>query len=749
MPSESEKPRTMKFSMDYSPRGLKTLDSHELEFQQLCLDSIEDKQAFEKLVGSLRKRWWFYCIVTLLAGGIGYATSSELGSYSYQASSLVRTKPIPFPPGQAFYTAPRIEDFVKYLSEPEVVNTLIKDFGFAGPPERLFEHELDLNKEIVTVKLAADRPETAAEMVNQLVGRAIDKSTEQRMTMLAGSLNYFRSLVEKAEAEASSQRQAKVQQLSALRRRLVDDGKAQMQYEELTEVISLRRSELSAFESELKDSQRLLEILEQDERALVSKIQDELKADCLHQIELMAQQFTVDSPPANELERKAEAVKSIAKNGLKNRDELSDWLRSIAVVTRIQLSIPVEHQAALDRIVENLYELKNRLLLLPDKIEETKRTLALATQQRALLTIGDEFNLENMPEIQELSILITRAEQNAEQIAAAITWIEDFQTLDNPAYEQLVPASAQSTVQDGNHHKLFVLAFGTTGLLLGFPLLLLDLLYIRRTAAQKLGSELGLATIATHELLTRTSRKASLQVGDPELRLLALRIQQMAREARGSVVLFSSLADHISTKELTTTLAQCLAARQERVLIIDLESIQENRFQRTSRRQRKTSAKPTRTLRVASSTSPPTHGSALSPVSGELVRGDGHSLGSRKMGLALALSGEAKVPEDVMIEHGDDGVDRVLLGSGELPLEAFASPLMGQLLDTYRNAYSMVLLSGPAAKHLADVQMLAARCDGTLFVAPEKGDVSQTARRTVVELMENRRVILGLAEVPG
>jgi Mrp family chromosome partitioning ATPase len=73
---------------------------------------------------------------------------------------------------------------------------------------------------------------------------------------------------------------------------------------------------------------------------------------------------------------------------------------------------------------------------------------------------------------------------------------------------------------------------------------------------------------------------------------------------------------------------------------------------------------------------------------------------------------------------------------------------MGQLLETYRNAYSMVLLSGPAAKHLADVQMLAARCDGTLFVAPERGELTQTARRTILELKENRQVILGLAVVP-
>ena len=74
---------------------------------------------------------------------------------------------------------------------------------------------------------------------------------------------------------------------------------------------------------------------------------------------------------------------------------------------------------------------------------------------------------------------------------------------------------------------------------------------------------------------------------------------------------------------------------------------------------------------------------------------------------------------------------------------------MTQLLDHLRNQYSMVLLSGPAAKHLADVQMLATRCDGTLFVAPIKGRLAPAARRTILDLVENRVPIMGIAEVPA
>ena len=719
------------------------LDSREVDSIGIAQEYEEAERARKKLFDALRKRWWYYSMITLLAGGIGYFTAIDYGSYKFKASSLVGAKSMPFPPGQAFYTPPSIQDFVKYLLEPGAADSLI-----GAPPGKNLEHELDHNTKVITVKFSSDQPEAAAEIVNKLIDRAIRASTEQRVKMLSDSLRYFRSLVERAETEASEQRQAKVARLKKLKVKLLEEGNPQLQFEELTEIVRLKRSELSVLEAELKDSQRLLEILEKDEQSLVSKTHDELKADCLHQIVLLTQQFTAKSAPANDLERKAEAVRSLAKNGLKSREELTDWLRSVEVASRVQLTIPADNEEALDRLVENQYNLKNRLLLLPEKIEETKRKLAQATQQRGLLKVSDEFDFETIPEIQELNILITRAEQNADQIASAIAWIEDLQTLDTPAFEQLVPASAERAIPDGNHQKLFVLAFGVTGLLLGLPVLLLDLLYTPMTATQRLGNELGLATIPTHEIMSRTSVNATLQVGDPELRLLALRIQQMAREARGSVVLFSSLADNVSTKELTTTLAQCLAARQEKVLMIDLESIEDNRVPSSAIKRLKVSANSKRTVVVASSAGAHGNGGVPGKLTGEIDSEDDHSLSGGKMGLAVALSGGAKVPEDVLIEHGDDGVDRVLLGSGELAVEAFATPLMGQLLETYRNAYSMVLLSGPAAKHLADVQMLAARCDGTLFVAPERGELTQTARRTILELKENRQVILGLAVVP-
>ncbi len=150
-------------------------------------------------------------------------------------------------------------------------------------------------------------------------------------------------------------------------------------------------------------------------------------------------------------------------------------------------------------------------------------------------------------------------------------------SLEQPAFEQLTIATAETAVPDGNHKKLFVAVFGLVGLLLGMPMLIYDVFRSDVTPSGRLGQEFGLPTMSAQEIQGRSFKKSALESHDPELRLLANRIQQSAREARGSVVLFSSLSDDVSTDELTRTIAGCLAAREEKVLIIDLESIDQNR----------------------------------------------------------------------------------------------------------------------------------------------------------------------------
>lgn len=712
----------------------------------------------QQLIRSLRRRWWYYLLITIVAAGAGYQLSTEHGTYKYTAQAQVRSKNLPFPPGKTYYSPPSITDFTQYLKHPAVLNSAFTGLGEVASPDamsKIMEDTYDAKTKVVTVKVTQPTAAEAAAMVNQIVSAAIQKSTDERIESLNASLIYFNSLVGATEAEAASRRQAKVDRLQALRTRFARDRGADLEFEELTALVRQQRLRVADLELELTDANRLRDVLTADARALVTQVRDDVVAQLQDQMQIASGQFAAGSAKSQELGQKQEQLTTLASQKVSTPADLTKFLRAVAQLIGAESPVRPEHAAALERLNADVYALKNRLVLLPKKIEDAKQTLTRLSDQRAAVETGADLDLENVPEILELTAQIARAERSVEEMTQAIAWVKNMLTLDAAAYEQLGIATPQTTTPSGNHKKLFVAVFGALGLLLGAPMLIFDVSRSTKTPSEILGREFGLQTISTRAFDGGITGAVSLAPDDPELRLLALRIQRSAQQARGSVVLFSSLCDNLSTAELTTTIASCLAARQEKVLIIDLEPIETHRGG-TSAPALVDSPVELQLDRCDEKVDSQEH----SQTNGwNHTNGNGHGYdagvavkpfsGRSKLGLARALAGGTSSPEDVLIEHGSDGIDRLRLGEGELPVEAFASPLMTQLFDHLRNQYSMVLLSGPAAKHLADVQMLATRCDGTLFVAPTKGRLAPAARRTILDLIENRVPIMGIAEVPA
>ncbi len=59
------------------------LDSREVDSIGIAQEYEEAERARKKLLDALRKRWWYYSMITLLAGGIGYFTAIDYGSYKF------------------------------------------------------------------------------------------------------------------------------------------------------------------------------------------------------------------------------------------------------------------------------------------------------------------------------------------------------------------------------------------------------------------------------------------------------------------------------------------------------------------------------------------------------------------------------------------------------------------------------------------------------------------------------------------
>ena len=686
-------------------------------------------QRVENLLGSLRTRWWYYLLITALAAAAGYYVATEFGSYKYEAAATVRVTDLPYPPGDKYLQPPGIGGFNLYLAHPEVLSQLRDEFGVELPSPNdppLVKTGFDRETQVLMISATREAPEEAADLVNNLIATAIAKSTEERVDYLNRSLTFYNRLISEAEADAASKRQAKVDRIEAMRAQFSIDPDDEMEFEEISQVIGGQRERLAELQLELKDADRLEMFLKADERLLISQIMKDLPEEYKEDLKTAASPFTPTSPQAIGFANRIKQLDEISVRDVGSADELKAAMRDMAKVLDRDIVVPDDYASRVNRIRDQLLELSNRRRMLPQAIEDAKQSLSNSLDERASMEITKLLDFESSPELIELTAQIERADHKVDQLASAIDWVKGMLALDQPAFEPLTIASKETAMPDGNHLKLGVATFGLVGLLLGMPVLIRDTFHSDVTPSGRLGQEFGLPMMSAQEIQGRSFKKAGLQSHDPELRLLANRIQQSAREARGSVVLFSSLSDRVSTDELTRTIAGCLAAREERVLVIDLETIDQNRNGKQQGR--------------------------LPSGKGEEITDDlpqESGLTHRKVELAMALAGATKEVDDVLIHHDESGIDRLQLGSGELPVEAFASPMMTRLLDRYRNQYSLVLLSGPPAKYLADLQVLSARCDGTMFVAPDRGQMPASARRTVMDLMQNHVPVMGIVEVPS
>jgi Mrp family chromosome partitioning ATPase len=215
------------------------------------------------------------------------------------------------------------------------------------------------------------------------------------------------------------------------------------------------------------------------------------------------------------------------------------------------------------------------------------------------------------------------------------------------------------------------------------------------------------------------------------VRMLTLRIQQTCHRP-GSVVLFSSLDSSFSTVPLMGTVAECLAEREERVLIIDAVC-------------------PRRALvpvlNVLSSTELP-----AVPAKAKKKRGtpppvpveDTMPSNGSAFGLSEYFSEECEDMSDLVQPTGCPGVDLISSGRTGFSREAMASSCLTQLLNTCRKNYTMVLIHGPAIDSAADLQMLTARCDGVVLAATKDCAKDPHAREVVQDLLDLGAPLIGL-----
>jgi Mrp family chromosome partitioning ATPase len=220
------------------------------------------------------------------------------------------------------------------------------------------------------------------------------------------------------------------------------------------------------------------------------------------------------------------------------------------------------------------------------------------------------------------------------------------------------------------------------------------------------------------------------QLSDEQMesvRMLTLRIQQSCHRP-GSVILFSSLDPKVSSVPLMATVAECLAEREERVLMIDAVCPDHALLPIVNL----LGHNPNATVGVKSKTSPPNES-------------DSHPLTTPDFpGLGEYLSENCDAVGELIRPTGCPGVDLISSGQVRFAREAMASSCLTELLNTCRRNYSVILVHGPAVDRAADIQMLTARVDGVILATTRAAGKDTKARALVQDLLDLGAPIIGL-----
>jgi hypothetical protein len=694
------------------------------------------------ILGSLRRRWWLYLIALLVSGASAFAIAREYGSTKYTVAGILVQNDLPIPRELPFRTDSDLLDALRYARSTEVLGRVREDLVAAGGSDLDVKH--DRNTAMLNFSMACTDPVKGAEALDLVMRKTIDYAEEIRASGAEVVRGEFE--LKKTAHEQSIREEADfLQDLEGERRTNLAKGS---NGDTSLEQIPILKARVDDMNDELELSKLRFDQLK-------NEVEASLRGLASTQVTFRRQQ--IENFKAQPWDRdRADRVAALAKSFeelAKQADQLDQegyyaWVQSLQLACDGVLDPPSQATYALisDREQDwrkNMSDLAaegQRIVELESRIGKARERLDAFTSTSASIDLTAQGNDSWTAELEA-----DRIRHKIEASEGAIREI-DQQLSDIATYNKLFDGSkglrefsvfraptAEGAVSDSNHATIGALVFLGFGMLLCGPFLLTDLARHRddiSTWADRAGLPVLTVPVNPHRPTQRRLTAGSIDADHShELRLLALRIQQSMPRPTGSIVLFSSLEDR-TTLPLIERLAGCFARRQERVLVVDLESPFMPARQRDFDTVVDTSSaegKKKKDKRSAKAES---------------------ALATRRMDEITSVSdflsglGESEA-WSLQCEPLREDVDVLPWGNATLPPEAFASRRLTDLLDQCRKRYSLILVAGPPISHFADLQMVTARCDGLIL---QCGASAQAKRyeHYVRELAELEAPLLGI-----
>ncbi len=703
------------------------------------------------VVSVLQRRWLLLVLCGLVSIGVG-----GLVAWKYEwpkAESSARLRFVPLPPTlKGVYETPNPKEFSEMLTSLEYMSLLAERRGLEMDPKVLRECitiQADRFSSILDVQVKWNDGKSAIDLVNELTNIATEATTTNRKRTLAEYRKEVQLQLENSAQKASQLRE------KALQLRQERDSESLTAESPQAEL----RQKLSRFEEQLDDltlqrsaQAHQLSTLRSDAVALRQQIKQELLRGRRQQLEKRRALYNEATPRYQEMLAVEKALAQFEKDFdqldyVTWRNKLESLGReligrldpgSLEIVANLERQLEFK-DTKIEQLELELSPLDSQLSLLETRRRSTEQKLAelsgtkdLTSAQLEEVTAQlDEAN-EARSELQDLIAKIQRGEETEFQELVVVT-----------------PASWQTTEASQGKSKLFVISLAGCLLALVMPIFAWEHFFPSADPADLASRSLGIPRISRGTFLpshvTRGPGNA-YPVNSEAIRLLALRIQQSV-PGPGAMVLFSGLNHDKSSVPMISYLAECLARREERVLIVD--ACDRPQGARGNEPPMPLTPVPPKANGEAKANA---NGQASTAVADPKASGEAGALqvelsssaGDGMLGLADYLRRRDLTPDKIICHTSIQGVDLIPNGTGSFPSEGLATSCLTDLFDQCRKLYTLILVAGPSTQHPSDLQMMSARSDAILFTIPPHGRATGKGDDVVRDLLELGAPVIGI-----
>ncbi len=688
------------------------------------------------LLRFMQRRWRYLAIVLVASAGLAFLWSKdrETTVWTFTSSLLYRPNHV----GAPHYQSPDVHTIVSLLKNGETLRALNKTFDPPLPLKTLansIRTEIPMGSTVINVKMEGNHPQRTESLLNGLLTTFIERVQASRKQAMQEIVADLRRQLARHEQELAA---AKLAQHDFVQREGIID---------VDREIDRLRQELAALELQAEPDraivpaivddgsalkrQLLRELINDEKEAIQAKSQLELKRAELERVKSLHQRRYVSDAELQRVETELNALSAIESGVVQRHRERLTKLNEANLEQQPVAAVPGEGQAAnRKRIAEMIAERSVKIARLTAVREQ-------AADQASRVQSA-------LNETQRVSATLANFEQ-----------LRDIATSDLTIVQAATPDFDPTR---SNAKKLFVLALASLAAVMTLPLVAFDWVTLRQASSVIWSERFGIPLLARGLLPLKS--KASVPRATTyrdSLRRLALRVQQSA-SAQGAVVLWSSFNPRKLPVETLLSVADCLAQRGERVVIVDTnEDPEMARVLRSQVVERQPLEVPCSQL---SEVEPSQFESTriASSDGGVAVAVERQVLGAVKPAqvephapLALyGLSDYIALPwcavDSVVHPTAVAGVEVLPQGTGPLPHESLAHRRMHDLIGKLRERCSVVLVAGPNAAHSVDQQVLASYCDAVVVCLPGGVRPGLVGEAALQELMELNAPLLGLVD---